>query len=90
MADENAARDRLAPGDPRHGTMNGYNNLRCRCDRCREAWAEWHWRNNYDRHRTEQGRLRERYRIAREAGYSPLEARRRCHWSDPLRPEHGR
>lgn len=24
--------------DPRHGTVNGYINLRCRCDECREAW----------------------------------------------------
>lgn len=27
------------PADPRHGTLNGYNNLRCRCDRCRAANA---------------------------------------------------
>lgn len=27
----------LAPDDPRHGTINGYANLRCRCPRCREA-----------------------------------------------------
>lgn len=26
------------PTDPRHGTMNGYNNLKCRCLRCKEAW----------------------------------------------------
>jgi len=25
------------PDDPRHGTVNGYNNLRCRCDACRFA-----------------------------------------------------
>lgn len=25
------------PDDPRHGTRNGYGNLRCRCDRCRQA-----------------------------------------------------
>jgi hypothetical protein len=23
--------------DPRHGTANGYNNLECRCDRCKVA-----------------------------------------------------
>lgn len=28
--------------DPRHGTVNGYSNLRCRCDRCTEAWAVNH------------------------------------------------
>jgi hypothetical protein len=29
----------LAPGDPRHGTTNGYNNLGCHCPACRTAWA---------------------------------------------------
>jgi hypothetical protein len=28
-------------GDPRHGTMNGYHNLRCRCEICRAAWADY-------------------------------------------------
>lgn len=32
-----ARRAELNPDDPRHGTANGYGNLRCRCDRCREA-----------------------------------------------------
>lgn len=27
----------LPPGDPRHGTLNAYGNLGCRCDLCREA-----------------------------------------------------
>jgi hypothetical protein len=26
-------------GDPRHGSDNGYSNLRCRCQQCRQAWA---------------------------------------------------
>jgi hypothetical protein len=26
-------------GDPRHGSDNGYSNLRCRCQHCRQAWA---------------------------------------------------
>lgn len=26
-------------GDPRHGTSNGYNNLKCRCPECTTAWA---------------------------------------------------
>ena len=30
------------PTDARHGTLNGYNNLRCRCDRCREANRSTH------------------------------------------------
>jgi hypothetical protein len=27
-------------GDPRHGTANGYGNLKCRCTPCRGAWAD--------------------------------------------------
>lgn len=30
----------LPPNDPRHGTANGYNNLGCRCQPCRKAWAD--------------------------------------------------
>ena len=26
---------------PWHGTTNGYNNLKCRCEACRAAWAEF-------------------------------------------------
>lgn len=32
----------LAPDDPRHGTRNGYGNLGCRCDACREAHRQNH------------------------------------------------
>lgn len=28
-------------GDPRHGTENGYGNLRCRCTACRGAHADY-------------------------------------------------
>lgn len=31
----------LAPDDPRHGTSNGYGNLRCRCDACRTARTDY-------------------------------------------------
>ncbi|MGC5661569.1 very short patch repair endonuclease [Micromonospora sp. WMMD723] len=34
----------LAPDDPRHGTTNGYGNLGCRCDLCREAHRRKHVR----------------------------------------------
>ena len=27
------------PDDPRHGSLNGYSNMRCRCSRCRKANA---------------------------------------------------
>lgn len=30
----------FGPGDPRHGTVNGYKNLRCRCPECRAANTE--------------------------------------------------
>lgn len=33
---------RADPDDPRHGSANGYGNLRCRCDRCTAAWAVYH------------------------------------------------
>jgi len=37
-------RSRIADGDgdPRHGTLNGYNNLKCRCATCRAANARYH------------------------------------------------
>ena len=31
----------LTPGDPRHGTENGYKNRRCRCRPCRDANTEY-------------------------------------------------
>jgi len=41
----------LEPGDKRHGTPNGYNNLGCRCDACRAAMTSYmrDRRYNYDR-----------------------------------------
>jgi hypothetical protein len=30
----------MTPDDPRHGTVNGYTNLKCRCKSCRRAWAD--------------------------------------------------
>lgn len=32
----------LEADDPRHGTTNGYGNLGCRCQPCRDAWSVWH------------------------------------------------
>jgi hypothetical protein len=29
--------------DPRHGTANGYTNLKCRCERCTVAWRDYHF-----------------------------------------------
>lgn len=31
----------MDPSDPRHGTANGYNNAKCRCEKCRQAWADY-------------------------------------------------
>ena len=31
----------LADNDPRHGTLNGYSNLGCRCDSCRVAHTRY-------------------------------------------------
>jgi hypothetical protein len=33
--------------DPRHGTVNGYSNLGCRCQPCRDAWAVYHRERGY-------------------------------------------
>lgn len=35
---------RLPEDDPRHGTVNGYGNLGCRCPACRQAATENHRR----------------------------------------------
>src|SRR5690348_7538978 len=37
---------KLAARDRRHGTMNAYSNLGCRCDRCRRAQREWYMQNH--------------------------------------------
>ncbi len=42
----------IAPDDPRHGTTNGYTNLRCRCDACRKAWADYFREKNHRTGRT--------------------------------------
>ncbi|TFV61399.1 hypothetical protein E4P42_00410 [Mycobacterium sp. PS03-16] len=34
----------LAADDPRHGTVNGYNNYGCRCEECRLAFSDAHAR----------------------------------------------
>lgn len=41
-AERRAKQAPLAADDPRHGTANGYSNLKCRCERCTNAWAVWH------------------------------------------------
>ena len=30
---------KMSPDDPRHGTANGYHNLKCRCQPCKTAHA---------------------------------------------------
>lgn len=46
---------RLYATDPRHGTINGYTNLMCRCGRCRTANATymvvWRRRNPHKTYR---------------------------------------
>jgi hypothetical protein len=32
---------RAGDGDPRHGTLNGYCNLKCNCDDCRRRWSDY-------------------------------------------------
>lgn len=40
----------LAPDDPRHGTINGYGNLACRCDACKAANAAYQRKLRLERH----------------------------------------
>ena len=59
-------RKRIYPGDgdPRHGTVNGYQNLRCRCALCGAAWATYYreWRRSHpERLRRHADRERVRY-----------------------------
>jgi hypothetical protein len=46
-AEQRAAKTGLPPGDPRHGTLNGYANWKCGCLACTEAMtaAKWSKRN---------------------------------------------
>lgn len=56
------------PADDRHGTVNGYINLGCRCTPCTEANTERHYEYMHgDPNRLEQHRLRERERRRRGA-----------------------
>lgn len=64
----------LTDGDPRHGTANGYNNLGCRCTRCRSAWAE-------------RQRARSRQPVRPDKHGTNLNYRRGCR-CDPCRLEH--
>lgn len=53
MAQQYKKKFRENPDDPRHGSLNGYDNLDCRCDRCKAA-AKVRRKKQYDawlRHR---------------------------------------
>jgi len=63
-----------------HGTVASYNDG-CRCELCRAAIARYR-REHYDSE-GRNTRLKQKYRAAREAGFSPAEARRRAHWANP-------
>lgn len=61
-------RSRISPGDgdPRHGSWNGYHNLKCRCEACTAAWADWYLRwTHAKRERVEAHAARERERYRR-------------------------
>ena len=63
--------------DPRHGTLNGYNNLRCRCQPCRDANAAWqamYMRGNTEQKKKARQRDRRRRGLS-EAHQDLLEAR---------------
>jgi len=55
---------KLAQDDPRHGTDNGYGNLSCRCQLCRDAWAARQYdymKRNPEQRRKHNARNRARY-----------------------------
>lgn len=62
------------PDDSRHGSTNGYNNLGCRCQRCKDAWAADHLRY-MDAHpeQREKSNVRERELTALKNGYASRE-----------------
>ena len=66
-----------------HGTVRRYNQGD-RCQLCKDAIAKYRRDHYVPKMRAEQ--MNGKYRTARDAGYSSVEARRRAHWADPLRP----
>lgn len=74
----------LAPDDPRHGTLNGYGNLGCRCDRCRAANTAAH--RDYMRAHPEQYRRQTRTERRKRTG----DPDRRCRACSSRLPETGR
>lgn len=71
----------LAANDPRHGTYNGYSNLRCRCKACCAANTEQHrdWLHRSGRHRPRAVYLAERReRAANNHGLSGYRRGCRC------------
>lgn len=64
-----------------HGTAGGYNNHRCRCHRCREAWRVYHL--PYGRRHERKKRARKR-KIAALVKSQAKDDRRWRVWSVPL------
>jgi hypothetical protein len=60
-------------GDPRHGTMNGYGNLRCRCNDCRAANTA-HQKDYMRRHPEQREKALQRNRKYATRNYEP------CWW----------
>lgn len=58
-------KSRITPGDgdSRHGTSNGYNNLECRCQPCRDAHAKQHLAYMHE-HEEQMEKARKRSRAA--------------------------
>lgn len=55
------------PDAPWHGTPNGYNNYKCRCQRCRNAWADYY---REGAGRATRDRYRDKLTAAKLARYS--------------------
>jgi len=39
----------MESNDPRHGTLNGYCNLGCRCERCKVPWVAYNKQRRVER-----------------------------------------
>lgn len=63
----------LTPADPRHGTINGYNNLYCRCQPCRDANNARQY-DYMERHPDQRRKTRDRRR--KQEGLTPDEISR--------------
>jgi len=82
------------PSDPRHGTVGGYNNHRCRCERCTETHRISHRLYMQESPLQQRRRQDRRVEAARREAERAAErqrqaAERRANWTPPRQAQHG-